>query len=161
MPRENENGPEMKMSLENDVKVSFMFAEYKLVVPWTMVYESKTKLCLKRFKIKFYHDDFDIQRISHLVDDVGHIGSNNQCPPFDIVYEWEAIQEEDLALAVIIMFTLTLVVMGVLAYIAITGHENKIIKSARTAPSKSVAGSMTGNPFLLRKPAESLRRHGF
>ena len=55
------------------------------------------------------------------------------------------------------MFTLTLVVMGeVLAYIAITGHENKIIKSARTAPSQSVAGIKTGNPFLLRKTAESL-----
>lgn len=55
LPRPEENAPEIRVNLEEDVKISFTFAEYKLVVPWSTLYDSKKGVALKEIKLKFYH----------------------------------------------------------------------------------------------------------
>jgi hypothetical protein len=46
------------------VKISFTFADEKLIVPWTVAYDAKTGQYLTDLIIKFYHDDFDV----HMID---------------------------------------------------------------------------------------------
>ena len=182
LPRKNENSEEMSFSRDDDIKMSFTFAEYKLIIPWTTYYDSKAKGCLKRLNIKFYHDDFDVQRISqvyfflnlstaspmkYLLCTKGspvmeHILERHECPPLLVSYEWEAIQEEDLALTVIVMFVLTLIITAVLAYVTFNKHQNMVMKPKRTTSTSGpkTASGMTGSD-LNRKPNESLRRPGY
>ena len=55
LPRPDENEAEMKLELEKDVKISFTFADYKLVVPWTVIYDSNKGVALHTIRFTFYH----------------------------------------------------------------------------------------------------------
>ena len=92
MPRPEENKPEMKIVLEEDVKISFTFADYKLVVPWTVIYDSKKGVALKEIHLTFYHDDFDVHRVDYdtIFDTiVDNRLVRGELPVVSLVYNWE------------------------------------------------------------------------
>ena len=64
LPRPSEKEPEVRLNPEEDVKVSLTFASSKLVVPNVIMYDSKKKRSLQQLMITFYHDDFDVLRLS-------------------------------------------------------------------------------------------------
>ena len=145
MPRPEEDKSEMKIVLEEDVKISFTFADYKLVVPWTVIYDSKKGVALKEIHLTFYHDDFDVHRVDYdtIFDTiVDNRLVRGELPVVSLVYNWEvklrlfnsspcsfslcsmlinhwnnnstfhrqqALQEDDLNVGVLTMFTLTLI----------------------------------------------------
>ena len=93
------------------MKISLIFAEYKLVMPWTVLYDSKKGVALTEIKLKFYHDDFQVHRLDYETTFnifVDHQLVRGQLPPVSLVYEWQALQEDDLGAGVFAMFTLTL-----------------------------------------------------
>ena len=92
MPRPEEDKPEMKIALEEDVKISFTFADYKLVVPWTVIYDSKKGVALKEIYLTFYHDDFDVHRVDYetVFDNVvDNMLVRGQLPVVSLIYNWE------------------------------------------------------------------------
>ena len=64
LPHPSEKEPEVRLNPEEDVKVSLTFASSKLVVPNVIMYDSKKKRSLQQLMITFYHDDFDVLRLS-------------------------------------------------------------------------------------------------
>jgi hypothetical protein len=65
LPRQSDKEPEMRLNPEEDVKVSLTFASSKLVVPNVLMFDSKKKRSLQKLLITFYHDDFDVLRLSY------------------------------------------------------------------------------------------------
>jgi hypothetical protein len=65
LPRQSDKEPEMRLNPEEDVKVSLAFASSKLVVPNILMFDSKKKRSLQKLLITFYHDDFDVLRLSY------------------------------------------------------------------------------------------------
>ena len=52
--------PEMRLNPNEDVKVSLTFAKHKLIIPNTLLYDSKHKKSLQTMVVTFAHDDFDV-----------------------------------------------------------------------------------------------------
>jgi hypothetical protein len=100
LPRPTENDPEVNLNPNEDVKATLTFAENKLVVPNIKVFDSKRRASLEKLVIVFYHDDFDVLRLSyHPV--MGHPiqrfdPTHPSLTAFELVYQWEAVQEDDL-----------------------------------------------------------------
>ena len=65
MPRPSEKEPEIKLNPEKDVKISLTFDGHKLVVPMIQLFDSIRRRSLKTLRITFYHDDFDVLRLSY------------------------------------------------------------------------------------------------
>ena len=53
--------------LFKDAKMTFTFADYKVSVPWTIVYQAKNGSTIQEISLKFYHDDFEVQRLDHQI----------------------------------------------------------------------------------------------
>ena len=60
LPRPTEDAAEMRLDPTEDVKISLTFSKHKLVVPWTLLYDSKHKKSLLKLIVTFSHDDFDV-----------------------------------------------------------------------------------------------------
>lgn len=60
LPRPKEDAAEMRLNPSEDVKISLTFSKHKLVVPWTLLYDSKHKKSLLKLIVTFAHDDFDV-----------------------------------------------------------------------------------------------------
>lgn len=50
---------------EEDVKVSLTFADHKLILPWTIVFDSEKRRSLQKLIITFSHDQFDVESIEY------------------------------------------------------------------------------------------------
>ena len=167
----------MRLNPEEDVKVSLAFASSKLAVPNVILYDSKKKRSLQKLHVVFYHDDFDVLRVSHhsvctrprppFPLSASHCISSLPCPPhpppppthppttttsiptphpsppsdgrpiqrldpnhpsltaFDVVYQWEAVQEDDLRVGILAMFLLTLAaVAATIVYVTCTYNRD-------------------------------------
>lgn len=60
LPHEEQNGPEMRLNPEEDVKFSLSFDHNKLLVPLTILYNAKTRRSLQQLVITFSHNEFDV-----------------------------------------------------------------------------------------------------
>eukprot|EP01041_Mallomonas_annulata_P002380 gene2380-4624_t len=105
MPKDSE---EDRFNPNENIKISFSFAENKLIVPWIIVYEAKESKSLERLIVTFDHDEFDILRVETATEYSKEKVDGPAVEAFDIVYRWRGVQEEDLSLGVGVMFTLTL-----------------------------------------------------
>ena len=100
LPRPTENDPEVHLNPDDDVKVTLTFAENKLIVPNVKVFDSNRKTSLERLIVTFYHDDFDVLRLSYHAE-MGRAAQrfdpkHPSLTAFELVYQWEAVQEDDL-----------------------------------------------------------------
>jgi len=200
LPRKSEKEPEMRLNPEEDVKVSLAFSSSKLAVPNVILYDSKKKRSLQKLHVVFYHDDFDVLRVSHhsvCTSWVGILVRVTSCPlqcvsslsrrsrrpsapvppflhplpsnptlprpppdgrpiqrldpnhpsltAFDVVYQWEAVQEDDLRVGILAMFLLTLAALvGTVVYISCTyDRDAGPGKGAKARPQDSRGGMHT------------------
>lgn len=65
-----------RINPEEDVKVSFTFADRKIILPQVVVFDADEKKSLKRLIVTFYHDKFDVLRLTHQLE----------CKTFAIVF---------------------------------------------------------------------------
>ena len=135
--RPNENGPEILLNLDVDVKMSFSFGEGKLVIPRVIVYDSASKRMLERLLITFVHDEFDVLRVSSSLvyhDENVLPDEDTHLVPFQIDYRWEGVQEDDLGLAIKVMFLVTFLITMVMTYAVCSSKDDvsakRVVKPA-------------------------------
>jgi hypothetical protein len=102
LPRPTEKDPEINLNPDEDVKITLTFAENKLVVPNIKIFDSQRKSSLEKLIVIFYHDDFDVLRLSYHTE-MGHPiqrfdATHPSLTAFELEYQWEAVQEDDLRL---------------------------------------------------------------
>lgn len=145
LPRPEEKGPEMQIDLSSDVKISFTFADEKLIVPWTVAYDAKTGQYLTELIVKFYHDDFDV----HMIDFTPKHSTDklrvSSIPHITIIYEWEALQEDDIGTGVIAMFSITLLLTIMMVYFGGVLRQKKMSASEHKERERRVAASSNIN----------------
>lgn len=54
---------EMALNPNENVKFSIDFADSKIVLPWTKLYNSKEKTTLNKLYVTFEHDEFEVLRL--------------------------------------------------------------------------------------------------
>lgn len=65
LPHEDENGPEMKLNPQEDVKFSITFDKNKLIVPWTVLFDASKRRTLQKLVVTFSHDEFQILKVNY------------------------------------------------------------------------------------------------
>ena len=53
----------VKVNPEEDVKISFTFANNKLLIPWLSVFDAKKRRSLEKLEVTFEHDQYDILEV--------------------------------------------------------------------------------------------------
>ncbi len=64
LPRSEELGHVIKLNPNENLKFSFSFANSKLLVPWTILFDASNKRSLNKLSITFDHDEFDVLRLT-------------------------------------------------------------------------------------------------
>lgn len=140
LPRHTDNDKEMQFNPDEDVKISLTFVDSKLVIPWITVYDAKEVKHLEKLTITFEHDEFDVLRVGHTAE---YSRENEEGPsvvPFEVLYRWKAVQEEDLALGVGVMFALTLLlIIAISCFVASTYEGDAIRHMSKTGKKEKVS----------------------
>ena len=91
---------------------SLTFSGNKLVVPWTLLFDSKSRKPLVKLHVIFEVDEFDVLRVQSIPifgpPIVRLDASHPSLTAFEISYNWKSVDEEDLPLGISVMFGLTL-----------------------------------------------------
>lgn len=121
---------------------SLTFEGGKLVVPWTLLFDSRGRKPLLRLRVLFDADEFDVLRVTALPE----FGSPMQRPDpthpallaFELQYEWRAAAQEDLAAGVGAMFALALLGVLLLGWHAVASERRgEVAAAARRRKGKS------------------------
>jgi hypothetical protein len=63
-PVEDLRAPHAKLvNPSEDVKFSLTFADHKLILPWTVVFDASKRRSLQKLTVMFSHDQFDVDGI--------------------------------------------------------------------------------------------------
>ncbi len=144
MPRPDENGDELVLNETEDLKVSFTFAHGKLMIPWITLYDSKSKSYVTSIKFMIIHDEFDILRVTYQLEFAETKLDENELkiPEIELYYEYDNVQEEDLALGIFTMFVLVLMTSALLLGTVLQTYDKRFLAtegSSRTSTAKSSA----------------------
>lgn len=123
LPRPNENGPEIKFDPNENVKISLTFADNKLILPWITLYDARNGKRVEKLLILFEHDEFEILRVSHVLEYALEGDEGPSFEPIQIVYKWQAVGEEDLSFGVGVMFTSCLLMSIFVSGLAVINYE--------------------------------------
>eukprot|EP01040_Poterioochromonas_malhamensis_P010785 gene10785-11756_t len=98
-----------RININHDLKVSFLFDHIqKLSTPWITVFDSIGRKSLKKLEITFIHDEFEIVKVLYTPTYGSQLSRIDPTHPtlrgFELVYTWENVQEEDIALAIQVLF---------------------------------------------------------
>jgi hypothetical protein len=160
LPRPDENGPEMTPNSEDDIKASFAFADGKLVVPWIVVYDHRKKRMITKIIFTFAHDEFDVLRV---YSDMEYKKQDNfysetkidiEIPYIELIFDYEGVQDEDLAKGVFYMFLFTIFAFIIIVMIVFATYDkrfrmketNKSVNTHRTVNLKD--SNLNLNPNL-------------
>jgi len=66
--------------------------------------------------------------------------------PFEIEYNWKAVQEEDITLTLTVMFCLTLAMLCCLSYLVSSTYEEKTAQVSTTKHSSAINRIKKGPP---------------
>lgn len=62
-PQSQAVGRPARVNPDEDVKISLTFADHKLILPWTVVFDAARRRSLKRLVVTFSHDQFEVEGI--------------------------------------------------------------------------------------------------
>lgn len=152
LPHPDENGAEMKLKPDEDVKVSFAFDNNRLAIPWVTVFDSKGRRSLQKLEISFVHDDFDVEKVNYVTTYGPRIARLDPSHPslttFEIIYKWDAVQEEDLASGLVTMFIVVIVGLIPIVWSVISSFNHRALmypyRGKRTSSSGSASASGIG-----------------
>ena len=153
--KDNTGAKELKIDPAEDIKLSLAFANSKLAIPWIVLYDAKAKKSIEKLSVIFSHDDFDVLAVQFKIAYSKEIQRLDPSHPslhsFEIVYEWSAVEEEDVATGVLVMFTSALLALGVLTYIIVTNNDGRLAaggykkKDDASAQTKKQRPDLSGN----------------
>lgn len=152
MPRKDENGPVMDLDMSSDVKTTFTFFHDRLVVPLVLVFDSHHKRTASRITFTFAHDEYEVLRVFSTVDyGEGPEEDERELPLVEILYEYETVQEEDVAAGVFYMFLLTLLLFAVMVGVVVTGFDSRFKPNASMSHKTKAKGKSTAPPSRANK----------
>ena len=64
-PQSQAAGRPARVNPDEDVKISLTFADHKLILPWTVVFDAARRRSLKRLVVTFSHDQFEVEGIEY------------------------------------------------------------------------------------------------
>lgn len=115
---------------------SLTYADSDLVIPWINAYDAQTKKCLNKLTVTFVHDEFDILTVNYATECMcltlllfclcalhltlcvyntdgsplhGFDPSHPALTALEVVYSWDSVQQDDLAMGVTVLFILSLI----------------------------------------------------
>ena len=149
MPRPDENGAELVLDQSQDLKVSFTFAHGKLMIPWITLFDSSSKSYVTSIKFIIIHDEFDILRVTYETEFAEIPLKENELniPEIELYYEYDNVQEEDLALGIFTMFVLVLMTSALLLGTVLQTYDKRFlaIDGNRTSTSKLSTSNSNNN----------------
>jgi len=105
-------GKNVKVNPGEDVKISFTFANNKLLIPWLSVFDSKKKRSLERLVLTFEHDQYDVLEVRYERTYGREIQRLDPDHPsvvgFELVYQWVTADDTDFSSGIFEMFLMSL-----------------------------------------------------
>mmetsp|Transcript_21372 Transcript_21372/g.29406 ORF Transcript_21372/g.29406 Transcript_21372/m.29406 type:complete len:221 (+) Transcript_21372:281-943(+) len=149
LPKFNPNSThDNRINLKSDLKVSFNFDRSKLSIPWITVFDSKSRVTLKKLVVTFTYDEFEVIRVSYKTLYGNKLTKLDSSHPalrgFEMEYIWESVQEEDFGLGVIVMFSSAVIGFVTLFLLALSDESNSSDKwTQQTKRRKSATNLQT------------------
>lgn len=142
----------VKVNPEADVKISFTFANNKVLIPWLSVFDAKKRRSLERLEVTFEHDQYDVLEVRYnrvYGREIQRLdASHPSVVGFEMVYQWVQADDTDFSSGIFEMFLMSLlcgfVIIGmVLCYEGDT--------QPRVQPKKIQAARSSGNRVGTRR----------
>ena len=133
----------VKVNPEEDVKISFTFANNKLLIPWLSVFDAKKRRSLEKLEVTFEHDQYDILEVRYnrvYGREIQRLdASHPSVVGFVMVYQWVHADETDFSSGIFEMFLMSLIcgfvmISMVLCY---NGDVQPRVQSKRTQATRS------------------------
>jgi len=130
----------LSLDVKHDVKVSLTFSSKKLMIPSITLFDAKERISMQQLKIIFSHDKYDVLSVRHFTIYGPRINRLDPTHPsltaFDIVYQWESVQEDDFPFAVHVMFVLSLCAIAVVLTMVCRSHPSKLGPNSKVAQKR-------------------------
>ena len=140
-----------------DVKLSLTFADHKLILPWTVVFDAAKRKSLQKLTIIFAHDQFDVEGIDFRTEYGPRIARLDADHPsvtaFEVVYQWKGVDGEDFAMGIFLMFLIGIITLVLLTTFVCCFYE-PVSKHSRSGPTSEKA-SVRHNTAATRSTANS------
>mmetsp|Transcript_15453 Transcript_15453/g.23331 ORF Transcript_15453/g.23331 Transcript_15453/m.23331 type:complete len:244 (+) Transcript_15453:39-770(+) len=143
LPRENENTRDIIWDSTKDIRMSFTFSNNQLVIPSVHLYQAHTHQYIDKLIVILEHDNHEIVRVRHKVEykDLDSLYP----PPFEMVYKWRAVREDDLPLGIKAMFLMAIVLFcGLVAVVYVTYDRDNADPRRRISKPSSYSSHRGG-----------------
>lgn len=142
--------PGKAVNPSEDVKLSLTFADHKLILPWTVVFDAAKRKSLQKLTIIFSHDQFDVEGIDFRTEYGPRIARLDADHPsvtaFEVVYQWKGVDGEDFAMGIFLMFLIGIITLILITTFVCCFYEPVSTHSRPGPASGSASGSVRQSP---------------
>ena len=130
----------VKVNPEADVKISFTFANNKLLIPWLSVFDAKKRRSLEKLEVTFEHDQYDVLEVRYnrvYGREIQRLdASHPSIVGFEMVYHWVQADDTDFSSGIFEMFMLSLICGFVLICMVLCYSDDQAGQPQRGQPKK-------------------------
>lgn len=114
-----------------DFKILLTFSNSYISTQWIPLFDAKNRRSIVQLVVTFDHDEYNLYK--GIKYDIKYSPTIQRLDPshpslhtFEIVYKWNQLADEDTRLGILVLFILTVISIGSIAYAAVIAYQHRL-----------------------------------